>query len=304
MNLSSKHCFHGPPAMAVSYALSVFVAAYLIPQDFALQGHGRRALMREEGTHASHGNREDAEKGSAAKPSVADLTKSIEDAETWKGPGSLWNAKGMPGYSGSEWWEVLREQKASLKNDGAQHQESVTFEQPESIDLVYLYINGSDSEYKQAKADAWKKLQASGDKEDMVRPSSDGQQGNATALSGDSGELMFSLRSMQKFFRSKIRKVFVVTETPAAWFNLSRVDVVHPKTIMPEGDYPTFNSRALECNLHKIPGLSEWYMPLNDDFYLGQPLSLKHLVSNGKLAIHMDWGHLYDIDARHAHEED
>jgi len=37
---------------------------------------------------------------------------------------------------------------------------------------------------------------------------------------------------------------------------------------------------------------------------LGQPLSLEHLVSNGKLAIHMDWGHRYDIDARHAHEED
>ena len=33
---------------------------------------------------------------------------------------------------------------------------------------------------------------------------------------------------------------------------------------------PTFNSHAIELNLHRIPGLAPAFLYFNDDFFLGQ----------------------------------
>ena len=37
---------------------------------------------------------------------------------------------------------------------------------------------------------------------------------------------------------------------------------------------PTFNAQAIECHLHRIPGLSKSFLYMNDDFFFGQKIEL------------------------------
>ena len=52
-----------------------------------------------------------------------------------------------------------------------------------------------------------------------------------------------------------------------------RVRVVDHREILPASDLPTFNSHAIESGLHRVPGLAEHFVYLNDDVLLGRPLS-------------------------------
>ena len=58
------------------------------------------------------------------------------------------------------------------------------------------------------------------------------------------------------------------------WFNAAhpRVHVVRHEDFMPAQALPTFNSNALEMNLHRIPGLSERFVYFNDDMLVLRPL--------------------------------
>jgi len=48
-------------------------------------------------------------------------------------------------------------------------------------------------------------------------------------------------------------------------------------------DLPTFNSAAIECHLHRIPGLSENFLYFNDDFLLGK---IQFISFNCRLIFH------------------
>lgn len=173
---------------------------------------------------------------------------------------------------------------------------------PSSVDVVYLYVNGSDPGYQRLRGEAWKHVTQMEENKHMTDVPNNGNKANSMALSSDSGELLFSLRSISKFLHGKVRKVFLVTESAPVWLNnqvltSAELEVVHPRTIMPPGTYPNFNSRALESNLHKIAGLGDYYMTLNDDVYFGRPVSFDDFVSQGALKIHMDFSIRYNIDA-------
>jgi len=88
-------------------------------------------------------------------------------------------------------------------------------------------------------------------------------------------ELYFSLQSLKKF-APWIRRVFIVTQRPQSpeWLSeYPRASVVfHDQIFGDAGHLPTFSSRAIEANLHRIPGLSEAFIYFNDDMFLGQPM--------------------------------
>ena len=54
------------------------------------------------------------------------------------------------------------------------------------------------------------------------------------------------------------------------WLNLDhpKLKLVTHKEFMPNEYLPTYNSAAIELNLHRIEGLSENYLYFNDDMYL------------------------------------
>ena len=61
------------------------------------------------------------------------------------------------------------------------------------------------------------------------------------------------------------------------WLNLDneRIKLItHDEIFKFKTDLPTFSSAAIESNLHRIPGLSENFLYLNDDILLNQPVSI------------------------------
>ncbi len=51
-----------------------------------------------------------------------------------------------------------------------------------------------------------------------------------------------------------------------------RIHIVYHEDIMPKKFLPTFNSRAIEMYLHRIPGLSDYFIYGNDDMFPLSPL--------------------------------
>lgn len=86
-------------------------------------------------------------------------------------------------------------------------------------------------------------------------------------------ELRYCLRSM-RLYLPWLRKVWVITmqQRPAWWIESSYATLVSHGDIMPASALPTFNSLAIETCMHRIPGLSERFIYLNDDFFFGRPV--------------------------------
>ncbi len=81
-----------------------------------------------------------------------------------------------------------------------------------------------------------------------------------------------------------VNKVFLVTNGKNPdWINPN-----HPKLVlvshsdyMPEKYLPTFNSRAIELNFHRIKDLSEHFVYFNDDMFINRPVSPGYYFKDG-----------------------
>ena len=93
----------------------------------------------------------------------------------------------------------------------------------------------------------------------------------------DFNQLLYSIRSVEAY-APWVRHVFIVTNGQIpVWLNTDhpRVTIVpHTKIFKYKSDLPTFNSMAIETNLHRIPGLSDKFIYLNDDFSFTNPVCL------------------------------
>lgn len=125
------------------------------------------------------------------------------------------------------------------------------------IDLVYLWVDGNDPVWA-AKRDRY-----------IGRPV-DGLGINCEGRYVDNNELMFSLRSIEKY-ASWIHRIFIVTDnqTPS-WLRTDnpKIRIVDHREIMPAEILPTFNSIIIEHYMHNIPELSEHFIYANDDMFL------------------------------------
>jgi hypothetical protein len=59
--------------------------------------------------------------------------------------------------------------------------------------------------------------------------------------------------------------------------------VSHQEIFGDTGRLPTFNSQAIESRLHRIPGLSEHFLYLNDEVFLGKPVAPELFFTAGGL---------------------
>jgi hypothetical protein len=95
------------------------------------------------------------------------------------------------------------------------------------------------------------------------------------------GEIVVALKSILKF-ANWVNQVFLVVATqsqidyaPDALRQLlqieaGRIRVVKHSEIIDKGDLPTFNSCAIEVNIHRIPGLADFFIKFDDDMMLGR----------------------------------
>eukprot|EP00039_Didymoeca_costata_P011413 m.160069 g.160069 ORF g.160069 m.160069 type:complete len:1577 (-) comp15166_c0_seq2:5-4735(-) len=101
----------------------------------------------------------------------------------------------------------------------------------------------------------------------------------------DNSELQYSLRSIEKF-APWVRQIFIVTNGQIpSWLNLDhpRLTVVtHEDIFENKSHLPVFSSPAIEANIHRIPGLSENFIYLNDDVMFGTPIWPDDFYTHGK----------------------
>ena len=147
------------------------------------------------------------------------------------------------------------------------------------IDLVYLWVNGNDEEWKKKK-DFWaEKLGLINDKEI-----------NNDCRFIDNEELKFSLRSAE-MYAPWINKIFIVTDNQIPeWLDTSnpKIKIVDHKNIMPKEVLPIFCSRAIEMFIDKIPDLSEHFLYANDDMFFTAPVKKSYFFnSDGNPIINM-----------------
>mgnify|MGYP003649856153 CR=1 FL=1 len=92
---------------------------------------------------------------------------------------------------------------------------------------------------------------------------------NSNARFSNRWEIYYSIRSLKKY-ASWVNRIYIVTncEVPQRILNLGVVVVSHEDIFPDLNCLPNFNSRAIESCLHKIEGLSEYFLYLNDDFIL------------------------------------
>lgn len=132
----------------------------------------------------------------------------------------------------------------------------------EDIDIVYTWVDGGDPLFVS-------------ERRKYARQYEPGEARDTSSANRfrDNGELLFSLRSVEKF-APWVRKIHIVTNGQVpAWLNTDceRISLVTHEQIFSNRDHlPVFNSNAIEMNLHRINGLSRRFLYLNDDLFLNK----------------------------------
>jgi hypothetical protein len=141
------------------------------------------------------------------------------------------------------------------------------------VDAVYLWVDGQDPAWQERKA-----MRLAGLTQPPRAESTEGVRFDQ----GD--ELRFSLRSMERY-APWIRRIFVITDgqrPPWLVEQPGRLDVVDHTEILDGSCLPTFNSHAITGAVHRIDGLAEHFLLMNDDVMLGRPVTPQHFfVANG-----------------------
>lgn len=135
------------------------------------------------------------------------------------------------------------------------------------IDLVIPWVDGDDIAHRR-KRQHWAAIEGVADCESRYR---------------NNDELRFLLRSIEQYWPFE-GMIYVVTDSQKPeWLNTShpRISVVDHKDFIPEHYLPTFNPKAIEANLHRIPGLSERYVVMNDDMFFSRPVEWRDLFDGG-----------------------
>ncbi|KAF0687478.1 Aste57867_20787 [Aphanomyces stellatus] len=151
--------------------------------------------------------------------------------------------------------EVAAYGSLSNSQDAYPHQCRIrNYDALKRMSIVYTWVNGSLPCYR-----------------DMRKT-----HGGPSAVGGsrdrEIGELMYSIRSLEKYMPWHEGTIYIVTPGHVPhWLNLThpRIQLVHQDDLFP--DYaksflPTFNTNVLEQFLYRIPGLSDIFMQVNDDY--------------------------------------
>ncbi|MFF4566260.1 stealth conserved region 3 domain-containing protein [Streptomyces sp. NPDC001435] len=142
------------------------------------------------------------------------------------------------------------------------------------IDAVYTWVDDTDPEWRERRDTARKAAGIADEEADS---------GDVRFRNRD--ELRYSLRSLA-MYAPWIRNIYLVTgDQVPHWLDTSQpgITIVSHREIFTKADWlPTFNSHAIESQLHHISGLSEHFLYFNDDVFLGRPLTPQSFfTSNG-----------------------
>lgn len=129
----------------------------------------------------------------------------------------------------------------------------------ERIDFVITWVDGNDIDWQRQKNNY----------------STKGDIDARTVRYRDWDSLRYWFRGVEKY-AIWVNKIYFVTcgQLPT-WLNYEheKLVIVNHKDFMDSKYLPTFNSAAIEVNMHKIDGLSDKFIYFNDDMFLVSPVS-------------------------------
>lgn len=143
----------------------------------------------------------------------------------------------------------------------------------EKIDFVILWVDGMDPIWLKEKM-AYQT--------DSQTP--DTCIANAVKCFRDWNLLQYWFRGIERFAPWVNKIHFVTYGHLPKWLNTdySKLNIVNHKDFMPIGSLPTYNSRALELNLHRIKGLANQFVYFNDDTFLIHSVKQEDFFINGQ----------------------
>ena len=131
------------------------------------------------------------------------------------------------------------------------------------IDMVFSWVDGTDPAFLSSRA-RWLARAVLGDGDE------------ADARTRQIDELRYALRSVDQN-APWVRRIFIATDSRLPSWLIAD----HPKvTVVRAAEHfsdptalPTFNSHAVETQLHHIEGLAEHFLYCNDDMFVGRPVA-------------------------------
>lgn len=136
------------------------------------------------------------------------------------------------------------------------------------IDIVILWVDGNDEKWLNKKKLWQKKYGIIGNTDERYR---------------DWDNLQYLFRGIEKY-ASWVNHVYLVTDDQKPeWLdeNYSKVTVIDHTEIIDEEFLPTFNTNAIELNIHKIEQLSENFLYFNDDVFIIDEVLKEDFFENG-----------------------
>ncbi len=136
-----------------------------------------------------------------------------------------------------------------------------------NIDFVILWVDSSD--------ERWRDEYLSYQEDDEIQKD--------RKYFRDWDNLQYVFRAFEEF-TPWVRVIHFVTygHLPE-WMDIEhpKLNIVKHQDIFDEKHLPTFNSNAIEANIHKISGLAEYFVLFNDDLFITQPISVDRFFFDG-----------------------
>lgn len=125
------------------------------------------------------------------------------------------------------------------------------------IDIVYTWVDGNSPSYRDL---CTRYAERAGDL-------------NPERYRDQYAILKYSLRSLERYV-SWHGTIYIVTQRPQRpdWLDTShrQIRIIHHDEIIDPVYLPTFNSNVIESCVHRVPGLSDYFLYMNDDFLFGR----------------------------------
>lgn len=162
----------------------------------------------------------------------------------------------------------------------------------EKIDFVVTWVDGNDPAWQAEKA------KYSPDLTDSL----DDTWNDNVIRYRDWDVLKYWFRSVEKNAPWVNKIHFITWGHLPDWLNTNhpKLNIVKHSDYIPSEYLPTFNSNAIEMNMHRIEGLAERFVYFNDDVYLIRPTKETDFFKNGlpcetatleTVALELDVGH-------------
>lgn len=135
------------------------------------------------------------------------------------------------------------------------------------IDFVIPWVDGSDPAWQREKL-KYDKITKGDSRNIRYR---------------DLDNLNYWFRGVEKFAPWVNKIHFVTWGHLPTWLNTEhpKLNIVYHKDFIPEKYLPTFSTRPIELNFHRIKGLSEHFVYFNDDMFIIKPTKKENFFKRG-----------------------